>query len=587
MWLRDALPHDIPNMRILIYGYDTQMYGGTSFAHLDDLANEFQERIRSIRSYPRLRRSEIPTTNPERPLILIGHSLGGIIIKAALIRMNDGDDSDKANFQSVCGMLFFGVPNQGMPISQWIPIVEDQPNRFFIEQLCTASDILRVLRTDFRKIFTFRDSKIHSFYETKESPTARKGIEGKWELTGPCITLVNTASATHGRSWEEGGSYIKPIHRTHSDLVKFSPIDDDYTTVSNCLLEFADTACATIMKRFRSAQKILRLPIDIDIVPEDQILHILQTDNQDQFKATIPTLDCDSLEFCWIFKNIDFQHWKTTDSSQILCLYGPPECNVRRVSSYIANENFLDKQRTVLYYFCSSEETEVVAHFVRVLLYQFVRYSPENKRRSIFKNFLQIFAKSIEREEEIDEIFKGPSEKWLNEINTAPDQALWNLLRGILAAEPNREMLIVIDGLNEVQDPKGQFIKSIRELVEYLQQRILDIKALLTSRPQAVIEKILNGLPHIEHDKERGDCRASLYFENPRYHKILKEHEGSLEWIWSHDQYKEWSRPDASRFLYLQGKPGSGKSTFTKYFRENFSKRDPNSKSAIVAKFFL
>lgn len=82
------------------------------------------------------------------------------------------------------------------------------------------------------------------------------------------------------------------------------------------------------------------------------------------------------------------------------------------------------------------------------------------------------------------------------------------------------------------------------------------------------------------------ECRASLYFENPRYRKISKEHEGSLEWIWSHDQYKEWSRPDASRFLYLQGKPGSGKSTLTKYFRENISKRDPDSKSAIMAKFF-
>jgi hypothetical protein len=88
--------------------------------------------------------------------------------------MHSGDDSDKANFKSICGMLFFGVPNQGMPISQWVPIVGDQPNRFFIEQLCAASDILRVLRTDFRKVFNFRDSKIYSFYETKESQTARK-----------------------------------------------------------------------------------------------------------------------------------------------------------------------------------------------------------------------------------------------------------------------------------------------------------------------------------------------------------------------------------------------------------------------------
>ncbi|KAL7917792.1 hypothetical protein ACQKWADRAFT_273814 [Trichoderma austrokoningii] len=164
--------------------------------------------------------------------------------------MNDGDDSDKANFKSVAGMLLFGVPNQGMSISQWIPIVEDQPNRFFIEQLCASSDILRVIRTNFRKTFTFSDSKIYSFYETKESPTAQRGSDNKWELTGPCIKLVDTASATHGRYWEETGNYIKPIHRTHWDLIKFSQIDDDYTTVSNCLLDLADSACEIIAKRF-------------------------------------------------------------------------------------------------------------------------------------------------------------------------------------------------------------------------------------------------------------------------------------------------------------------------------------------------
>lgn len=101
--------------------------------------------------------------------------------------MNDGDDSDKANFKSVSGILLFGVPNQGMPINQWIPIVEGQPNRFFIEQLCASSDILRIFRTDFRKLFTFRDSKIYSFYETKESPTAQRGVSRVFTLRNPLL----------------------------------------------------------------------------------------------------------------------------------------------------------------------------------------------------------------------------------------------------------------------------------------------------------------------------------------------------------------------------------------------------------------
>ncbi|KAK1237949.1 hypothetical protein MKX08_002528 [Trichoderma sp. CBMAI-0020] len=101
-----------------------------------------------------------------------------------------------------------------------------------------------------------------------------------------------------------------------------------------------------------------------------------------------------------------------------------------------------------------------------------------------------------------------------------------------------------------------------------------------------VIKEAFTGLTYIEHDKERQECHASLYFDNSRYGKVSQEHEGSLDWIWTHDKYQEWSKPNSSRFLYLQGKPGSGKSTLTRYFRENLLERDPDAKSAIVAKFF-
>lgn len=82
------------------------------------------------------------------------------------------------------------------------------------------------------------------------------------------------------------------------------------------------------------------------------------------------------------------------------------------------------------------------------------------------------------------------------------------------------------------------------------------------------------------------ECLASLHFDNTRYDKILREHKGSLEWIWAHNEYRNWSTSDVSRLLYIQGKPGSGKSTLTKYFNDNLLEREPAAKSAVVAKFF-
>jgi ankyrin repeat domain-containing protein 50 len=82
------------------------------------------------------------------------------------------------------------------------------------------------------------------------------------------------------------------------------------------------------------------------------------------------------------------------------------------------------------------------------------------------------------------------------------------------------------------------------------------------------------------------ECLASLHLDNTRYDKISGEHKGSFEWIWAHSEYRSWSKLDASRLLYIPGKPGSGKSTLTKYFNNNLLEREAAAKSAIVAKFF-
>lgn len=242
---------------------------------------------------------------------------------------------------------------------------------------------------------------------------------------------------------------------------------------------------------------------------------ILKSVTQEQHKSTIPLLNCDQPEFCWIFKNVDFQLWEeTTNRPQTIWLYGPSECNIHQVSSHIVDQNLLKAQRTVLYYFCSSVASEqpLISHFVRGLLYQYICYLPTDKQKLIIGNFLRNLIKCICKEEsayypEIER-FEKHSEKWLEE---APTDALWASLMSILAKEPEGELLIVIDGLGKVQDEKGEFIKGIREFIDNLQQRVSNTKAFLTSRRQTDVIKALDGLPYIEYDKERrgSTCTSS------------------------------------------------------------------------------
>lgn len=50
MWLRDSLPNDLPGVRILLYGYDTELQGSSSFQGIKDVGNRFSNAVRTVRA---------------------------------------------------------------------------------------------------------------------------------------------------------------------------------------------------------------------------------------------------------------------------------------------------------------------------------------------------------------------------------------------------------------------------------------------------------------------------------------------------------------------------------------------------------
>src|ERR1700733_13088846 len=88
--------------------------------------------------------------------------------------MADGDEKDKANSRAVRGILFFGVPSQGMDISSLLGMVKGKVNEHFLQGIRHDSDTLRNQHREFCKKFPYKSCKIMSFYETEHSPTAKK-----------------------------------------------------------------------------------------------------------------------------------------------------------------------------------------------------------------------------------------------------------------------------------------------------------------------------------------------------------------------------------------------------------------------------
>lgn len=99
---------------------------------------------------------------------------------------------DQKLFQATCGIVFFGVPHDGMDISSLIPMVNDGPNRFLLESLTAMnSQVLSVQQREFnRALGPKAELEIIHFYETRKSPTAIKVCPTDGLLT----TFSNTQS---------------------------------------------------------------------------------------------------------------------------------------------------------------------------------------------------------------------------------------------------------------------------------------------------------------------------------------------------------------------------------------------------------
>ncbi|KAI5839139.1 hypothetical protein DFP73DRAFT_614623 [Morchella snyderi] len=231
MWLRDLLPNDMERngyrARVFTYGYDTKLNGCHAYAGVEDHSKQFLEAVRGPRS-----------KDPARPLILIGHSLGGLIIKEAIVK-SFGSSLDRT-LHSCAGLLLFGVPHKGLAEAGLIGMVRGQPNEDLIRDLCGNSQFLRSLDQSFGQQINFREMgpNIISFYETKSTMTVKEVRPGVWARSKPYVRMVTEESAKHA---VKNGQYIS-MDADHSSIVKFTNgSDQNYQIVRRKLLEIANT----------------------------------------------------------------------------------------------------------------------------------------------------------------------------------------------------------------------------------------------------------------------------------------------------------------------------------------------------------
>ncbi|KAJ7290249.1 Alpha/Beta hydrolase protein [Mycena rebaudengoi] len=175
MWLRDSLPEHFPGVRVLTYGYNANVISDVSTGRIRTFAETFLEKLKQERDSEGHR---------HKPLVLMAHSLGGLVLKQALIvGSNRADMRYKDVLESIHAVMFFGTPHQG---GNGVGTGEFLANLLRAVNLDARSDLIRELNPnslflfdltgDFRQVIENLGTVIYTFFEGKETQI------GKWPV---------------------------------------------------------------------------------------------------------------------------------------------------------------------------------------------------------------------------------------------------------------------------------------------------------------------------------------------------------------------------------------------------------------------
>ncbi|KAL4937603.1 hypothetical protein BDV06DRAFT_226801 [Aspergillus oleicola] len=220
MWLRDFLPKQLPQARILLFGYNSNVSIQSSSAGVREQAQYLLNRLWLERQ-----------GCESRPILFIAHSLGGIVVKEALVQAKLGH-----TYQSIqtatYGIAFFGTPHRGSHLAKLgetlakaVRAFLRTPNNTFINALKENDIYANELSANFQQLL--EDYKYINFYETL--PLRSLGI------------IVEKSSSTLGLP--DSRELAVALLGDHESICRYmSEEDDNYRHVSGLITRFAAIA---------------------------------------------------------------------------------------------------------------------------------------------------------------------------------------------------------------------------------------------------------------------------------------------------------------------------------------------------------
>ncbi|KAF7517988.1 hypothetical protein G7054_g13615 [Neopestalotiopsis clavispora] len=253
----DGICATFPKARILLYMYESAWQGQLK-------VNQFMDNIsKTLLVALRAKREKCK----QRPIVFIGHSMGGLVIAKAITILNAQPELCPVMFEAISAAVFFGTPFAGAPAAAWASMYAywaEKSNKAttseVLDMLKPGDGALRELKDEFRRVAAKTRYKIEllCFWEEQHTDFAKMAhLPGLFGLTRRMIPkdvseFVSQASATFEGDVDKYG-----LASNHRDLVKFdSAKDSRWNIVENLLKKTIHGAYSTARNRLGAARDI-------------------------------------------------------------------------------------------------------------------------------------------------------------------------------------------------------------------------------------------------------------------------------------------------------------------------------------------
>ncbi|KAI1817170.1 ankyrin repeat-containing domain protein [Poronia punctata] len=219
-WATEALVKDFPKSRVLLYRYQSAWTGALKVKQfMGNIAMTLLVCLQSVRKKCQ-----------RRPIVFIGHSMGGLVIAKAVTIADSRRDKFPVMFEAIAAAVFFGTPFGGAPVASVAAMyahvaekVGQATSSKLLDLMKEGDEGLRELKNEFMRLAGKINPKIELLCFYEEQPTDFSKMAGLPALYGLAKLVipkqyqefVSRDSATLPSIDEFG------LACNHRDLVKF------------------------------------------------------------------------------------------------------------------------------------------------------------------------------------------------------------------------------------------------------------------------------------------------------------------------------------------------------------------------------